>query len=243
MKCSKDFSLKVQNSAPVPTAYWELEEASGNRVDSVQGISLAFSGAGPATIFYQAPGIIGKALGMQNPVIFVEYMIQNSIPLAIGVAGWSLTCWVKFNTPATVSYVTVGWRGAVTFNEFRFKISTVAGNPFMGVFVTDDSFNDYTNDSVAPLTTGVWHHLAMTYSAAGLLTIYLDDAVVVSTNPGLSMTSDVSGNFLIVAAGPLAPETFDCTMDEVGLWLTKALTATDIDALYNAGAGARPPFS
>lgn len=245
MKCQGTVKFTVNPIAvPIPSAYWELEEAGGNRVDSVHGLNLAFEGVGSPLSIVQATGKIAKAVGIQNPAVFVNLIIHANAALRMGATGWTVTCWLKLNTPQAVSELSVTWEGGTGNDFFEVDINidrTLANQSFLGVDIGDDGVGEYTNSTVAPLVTGVWYFVALVYSSTGLVTVYLNNVATLSLNPGLVMTGDTSGSFAIIGIGN--GSAFDVTVDEVGLWLTKPLTAANISALYNSGVGARPPFS
>ena len=94
---TKAFSIKVDPSdIPTPTAYWEFEEASGSRIDSINGVALVPSESNLGSILQQGGKIEygvgfatakGVLIGTVTPDIFSSTVsfFNSGMPLAHGV--------------------------------------------------------------------------------------------------------------------------------------------------------------
>ncbi len=90
------------------------------------------------------------------------------------------------------------------------------------------------------LATNVFQHVALTYDkASGAAAIYLNGVPVAQTNLG-SFTPQTSYPlyFGLRPSGPFSGIYFKGIMDEVGLY-SRALTATEIQAIFDTGAGGK----
>ncbi len=222
-------------SAPAkPSAYWEFEEASGTRFDSI-GVTdnnlLVATGSDAQT----ATGLIGiGAKGKTSVSPFTPFLQSTAGTALTYVPGTGLTIsmWIKWLT-------LTGTRMQLEFNpdalDFLLKVSP-----------TDIVF-DFSpaagSDAVATLanvfTVGPWHLIIAQYNPATQKT-------QVSIDGGALTTSAVTAS----DAGSVTPAVFrfnpinapDVVVDEVGIWLGTVLDASAISYLYNAGAGRRPPL-
>ena len=89
------------------------------------------------------------------------------------------------------------------------------------------------------VTTNEWHHVVVTYNGSGEFKFYLDN-VLRSTNTGVTWT-DLAGTCgTWVGSNNGTGLFFNGKIDEVGAW-DKALTATEVTELYNAGNGKQYP--
>lgn len=209
-------------------AFWELEESSGDRVDStVNGNDLpefnsVTSGGGKqgtAALFTAANS---------------EYL-QIANAALTGVNGGttvSMAGWVKFNTLGVQTRLMAKGIGGAANRSFFFSV--LSTNELSVSTSSDGSSWTATNTTTTwSPTTGVWYHVGWSMNGTSLK-IYVNGSQIGSTftgssslyndNAPLNLSSDGGGGFM------------DGFMDEWGYW-SKELSATDFSNLYNGGSG------
>lgn len=134
--------------------------------------------------------------------------------------------------------------GGSTDTNLKIAYSSIAGSPTFSFWRERAGVaNDYYN-YVTTLTTGTWYHIAITYTGSTLQG-YINGVAV---GAGASSSGNGSGtndnHFILggisngVGGSNWSP---DGKLDEWGVW-NRALSASEIAELYNAGAGLQYPF-
>ena len=206
-------------------SYWELEEASGTRVDSHGSNDLTdVNTVGTAT------GIQGNGADFERSN--TEYLISSTGP---GITGdWSISFWLKqesqtINQWPITSY-TSGEGGILLRVNSDGKLFAQFGN---GGTVSK------TVTTASQITIGSWYHVVFTSDvSAGTngYTVYVNGSSVALTADTSTATSvGAQANMTIGALGA-GTQPFDGVIDEVGIW-SRILSASDVTTLYNSGAG------
>lgn len=226
-------------------AYWKLDESSGNAADATgNGRTMVNVGS----IGY-GPGIIN------NGAIFVndasKYLNDTSDNFSPGSSVFSINLWMKsssldvdrvYSMPPT----TIGSRSFVDLDvnsngTIAAEIAWVSGgNQGLGVTTPNVNWAD-----------GNWHMFTVVIdhsTSKARITIYFDGVQQAqATHASLDYNINVSLRSLIGATvnwssgsveGP-----FNGTIDEVGYWIGKALSSSEVTQLYNGGAGLQYPFT
>ena len=226
----------VKNDASLGASlisFWELEEASGTRVDSVTGSGNDLTENGT--------GGVGQGAGQQgNCADFVagdlDYLsIADASQSGLDITGdMSLACWVKFTSTATqmsfagkwaTSNKSFYWLHNHTTNQLRFN--TVANGT---------SGDTNVNVSWTP-SSATWYHVGIAYDAsAGSVKFYVDGSQQGTTQTGLntSMFNGTAPWQMGTYTGSSLP--IDGLLDEFGVW-NKLLDDTDFSNLYASGTG------
>jgi hypothetical protein len=202
-------------------SYWGFDDASGSSVADVVGGN---TGTWQGTLGSQwGTGKInggGVGNGTDGYVLFANP--------AIGAAA-TVALWVK---PAS------NW-GSLGTGLFDTKPSSVGA---LRVYGTGAAQLGYELGGAAsalrasiPDWTGQWHHVALSLSGGTVTTLFLDGVQVGSG------TNSVSGSSNTFRIGRYNPLSIAASVDEAGLW-SRALSATEVAALYNGGAGRAYPF-
>jgi hypothetical protein len=192
--------------------FWTL---NNTRVGAIGGITLtSYDGAD----HYGASGKIGQ--DWDTGGVAGRWLIQPA-PLFSPTGPWSYSCWVRC-TAVNSSSVRIIWWYPSTRMILRFSETK------QPQFV----LNNVTVTSTVSIGENVWVHLAIVYdpAAANRLAIYVNS---VGTFGGPTVTEPLSATQIYYAgSAPILPGEIDC----IGFW-TRALEQTDVDALYNSGAG------
>ena len=223
---SNDFVLKLP---PVGTtlkngliAYWELEEASGSRLDShTNGLTLTESGTVP-----QVAGKVGNAAHLTTAGNFLSRADDALFDFSLGM---SVAAWVRFPT-------------SVPSGDFLLVSRARSDNEWRLMWLNSDSrFFFQTFDAVA----GSSQIKADTFGAPSADIYYLVVATADNTNIKISVNAGTQDS--VAQSGVIAntaeffrigEQDFNAGFhgDQCGLW-NRALTASEITQLYNAGSG------
>jgi len=214
-------------------SYWELEEASGTRVDSHSTNNLTDIN----TVTQDTSGIQGNAA--KFTAVNSEYLeITNASQTGLDVTtDFSISLWVKLTTLPSVD------------NELVNKAFGTGDSGYRLFMTNDNKLRLYYWNATADTTdisasaffvsadVGNWVHILVTVNLTGSIIMYRNGASV-------SITADTARATTILAAtnpfrlgshhGPGAY--LNGALDEVGLW-TKILTPSDVATLYNGGIG------
>ena len=208
-------------------SYWELEEASGTRIDSHGSYDLTDINT------------VGSATGIQgNSASFVKANSEQlSYPsnLALDIVANSdktIAFWVK-------TAVDTGFTGLVqrwTIDKgYLIRLSDTDGSlQFYGGNGSGTTLSPATGTT--DLADNNWHFVVCTHDGSdNRKRIYIDGN---TTPEGTSIVHSTqaasSGAFLLSGGG--SSSFLDGQLDEVGVW-DRLLTSGEITTLYNSGAG------
>jgi len=150
--------------------------------------------------------------------------------LPASLTAFSISLWAKGSTQ-TASYPELTTNNATNGIEFNFSHSS-ATTKFRAVV------NNVAVASTTTVTDNNWHHGVMTWDGA-TLKLYTD-----AGTPVTAAVTSAAQNFNGISLGDSTDSNtalqYVGLLDEVGYW-SRALTASEVTSLYNAGAGL--PFS
>jgi hypothetical protein len=210
-------------------SYWKLDEASGTRNDTV-----ATNHLGPLN---SPLGVSGK---INNGCQFVAASNQllglaDNASLRV-TSDFTFSFWAKLNTlPAGGAFaITKDDGGATGRRDYGIFHHPTAGWVFS---VTDPATTAVAVGSAS--STGVWIHVLSWWdSADSKLRLRINDAITYVS----SMTGALSQSIASLRVGADGDGVggqlgfFDGILDEIGFW-KRVLTAAEMTALYNGGAG------
>ena len=210
-------------------SYWTLDEASGNRADSVGANTLV-----------ETSGTIAALMAKVNDGADFEladsefFEVADNPALSTGDIDFTLAGWVKLESEGTyqdlVSKYDAGNKAEYSLyynkgqDRFVFEIYNAAGQKVGSV-----------NNGTA-VTPGIWYYIVVWHDS-------VNDVVGMQVNNGAANTgattgtpTDTTANFRM-GADTAAETTFlDGMMDEWGFW-KRLLTQQEKDKLYNNGNG------
>jgi hypothetical protein len=221
-------------------SYWKMDEASGF------GTLADSNGTNTLT----ALGLTAAAGKINNAQVFNASASQSAnIPsnasLQMGATSCSISAWINiFALPASgQGYSFVSKAGAAAHSyEYELGCRNNAGTTQF-VMVVESSGTFYTATATTPaISINTWYHVVGWFDfSTGLCHIRVNDTATFDSLAGAGSTDVGTADFVIGARNYTGSNFFaDATIDEVGLW-KRVLTAIDITALYNGGAGL--PFS
>lgn len=239
--CDKRFQLK--KATVTGGAYFKMDELGGSRVDSVGGNNLVEVNG--AVGF--AAGIISLAASFNGPPPGQPILQSSSNTFFVFPADWSVSFWY-FPVPIGGDAGTriIGNTDPTEAVSGQFVFSTnMSGGPFGIMAVYDAAMNPTA--FFTGVNGAVWNHFVLTWEAGlGRIRVYLNGVLnaQVAGLPALNMANSK----LFIGGPPSAQRVASGSVDEVGLW-KRLLTAAEITALYNGGAGKAfgapgfPPFT
>jgi hypothetical protein len=217
-------------------SYWELEEASGTRVDSHGTNDLAAVNT-PAS----AAAIQGDGLDLENEATNNEQaaIISDASETGLDTAGdFSVSFWVNFETfgDSDASPLIAdndngaGWNSwAIMYSKGSTRFNTYITG---GGSCTAQAFAGVTTD----LSLATWYHFVFNYHEADGESEMFQNGVSLGTSTGRGTNlPDCSYNFSI-GENSSSGENLDGIIDEVGFW-SRPLLVSEVGELYNSGAG------
>lgn len=212
-------------------AYWKMDEASGNRADSVGGFTLTDgntvgSNTGKVSLAADFVGANSESLS-----------VASAAALQAGARDFFFDLWF-FTTSVT----------GVQFLISKGTASSGVGHEY-GLFMNGTSLSWRISAGAAQtslvianttLIINTWYYVACWWEqAAGLVWGQLNNNAAVSS--ALAGTVNTSAAVLSFGAFNAASSFATVRLDEVGRW-NRLLTGAEILARYNGGSGQHPPF-
>lgn len=245
--CTKDYQILVSGGY----MFWKMEEAGGNRVDSIQSVALVpFTTVGGNTV----TGPAGKIL---NGVLLTK--VTGSVGLHVGLATALVA---PFAYVAGDSFSIVGWArrtsGTVAEPEINLTLdlyddaigsnwlTTIILNETLGTaqfFILDNVGAGFSNVNVATgHAVGTFFFFALLYDGAtGLVSGQIDGGGLQVGAGVANLLTAPFGTLLLHSAGPAPAVSNAMQFDEVGFFPV-LLTQAQVNYLYNAGAGQTSPI-
>jgi len=211
-------------------SYWELEEASGTRVDSHGSNDLTDNNT-----VGQGTGIQGNGADFEKANS--EYLnIADNASLSI-TGDMTITGWINPESSTGNDCVVSKWN--TTGNQRSFAFYYTSGNT-MRAFISSDGTNANTSkldiSTAGAITDLTLQQFAIVYDAsAGTIYFYLDGVLNnVSTGHKTSIFDSTADFYLGYFSQDFAY--FDGIQDEMAIY-NRMLTAGEVHNLYNGGSG------
>jgi hypothetical protein len=209
-------------------AYWTLDESSGNADDSVGTNDLTNYN----TTAY-ATGKINNGLDLESSSS--NYMLS---PAFSGGTSWTYSFW--FKPESLIDQVIVG-QDDVDANRIFSHIFGDTNVTFYGW--KSDGTIKHTASTAHGMATGSWYHWVCVWDSAGNMQAYKNGSPFASGVATTGNAKATSEELCIGRQNSSSPTYYsDGVVDEVGVW-SRALTASEVTALYNDGDGLQYPFS
>ena len=222
-------------------SYWKFDEASGDAIDAHGSYDGTTSG-----ITYGVTGKINDCFTFTSG----DYVDMGDQADFEHTDGFSWSIWMKptntINAAAVSSFFFLMSKNEGGTVDGDVMIFWDANNPFSPddghlLFMITEGATDYACYSNAnSFTADTWYHVVVTYDDA-TLKMYVDGTL--QDDEESLAGSDVGTNSapLRACAHSATALTFPGEADEVGVW-DRALTQTDVTALYNSGNGLAYPL-
>ena len=204
---------------------WNMDEASGTRVDRVAGRDLSVGGSVPA-----ATGKNGNAAELNGAP---NYLYNTSVPL-LGARALSFSFWMEWVGSPNAALQIAGNDSSIQILASKIGITrsqlyVAVGGPYVAML---------SNIEVIPFTG--WSHIVVTYDGYGSTNYqkcagYVNGSVLTWETQSGTMSSSwpVDG----IAPGTSQQSSYSSArMDELVIW-NRVLTPVDVAELYNSGTG------
>ena len=199
-----------------------LADATGNVTDLTNNNAVTFVSSAPTPI-----------AAVTNSAKFVaasSQYLSHANATGINVAGidFSIQVWVYPTGTGQISSKTTGGFGSREYDLIR-PFVTGTNDPCRA------EINNGGNITSGSVTTSAWHHLVLTYNnSTNAMILYIDGS---SAATGTSSSDAAGTSQLNIGAGPAPSNYWSGNMALYGTWRNRILSASDVTALYNSGAG------
>lgn len=215
-------------------AYWKLDEASGDALDSKGTNTLT-----------ETSGTIDSTTGKLTNARDFEagdtewFEVADNTDLSAGDIDFTFGCWVK--AESLVNFPTIankGWLVTPTTNsEWRLLYSTGVSRFIFSVCKSTTAVA-VTANNFGAASTGTWYHICVWHDS-------VNDQTGISVNAGTpdtaSTSAGVNDGTSSFQLGAVSAQSlyWDGLIDEA-FFTKRVLTSGERTALYNAGAGCLP---
>lgn len=207
-------------------AFWELEEASGNRTDSVASIVLTDTNTVTSTT-----GKVGTAAQFTLANLEDLDCVDNAA-LSMGDIDFTIQAWAYFDDVAFTHVLVSKGNGLGGTLEYGLYADDTPAIKFR-VDGGGSTFPTVTS-SVTP-STSTWYHIIAWHDS-------VDNEIGIAVNAGTAVTSAYSGGsqdtaqpFYLGYDGS-SGRWHNGRLDQVGIW-KRVLTSGERTSLYNSGSG------
>lgn len=203
-----------------PVAAWNLDESSGNAVDSV-GTNTLTNGS----VTYAA----GK---INNGATFTTGLTSSTSPIS-GSGSWSASMWYKSSTTGTNKQLLLFGSSAQGAKAVIYLYATT-GNAIQ----LDTAGAGLITSSITSSLDGGYHHLVVT-SSGNSFNMYIDNA---SVGSGSTTGMNLGTNSMSIGYDNLNARFPWGAQIDIVQFFNVVLSGAEITELYNTGAGMQYPF-
>jgi len=138
-------------------------------------------------------------------------------------------------------YADTALLGRYTYKQFVIWNEYTAGSYHLHIRTGTGSGWDTACDSNTEVNDKTWHHVVVTFdNSANEIEIYIDGDSVQNCSNTISTPS--SDDALYIGVRSPSSNYYNGSIDELGVW-NRIITASEVQYLYNDGAGVDYPFS
>ncbi len=168
-----------------------------------------------------------------------EYMNLGDFATLDGATSVTWSFWIKFDAGASGTDAIWEKTGA-TVEQFAIRYNATTDNIQVLIFNSALGTNYSRISNSNDFAPGVWHHVAVTWSAASGINIYRNGSVVSmaaasGTNPA-SIASGGTAASCIASSNTSPANLCPCNVDEPALWAGLEASSAQVSEIYNAGS-------
>lgn len=205
-------------------SYYTMDETSGDRFDSVGGLTLTANGTGGVG---SVAGKLGNAADFE--LTEGDYLVNTANTTAdtnITICGW----FRPESTAAVSEFFSLGAGG-----NFSARANTTVLQ-----FVSQAFGQTFNYTGGADVAAGTWYHICAWYDADNNRVGMSKNAVIADA---AASGANGAGTDIFIGAREATPTSpTDGSIDEVGIW-SRILTQTEITCLYGGGTPPAYPFT
>jgi len=210
-------------------AYWKLDESSGNAADSVSGYT-----ATNTNVTYADAKINNGAVYDTNN----DYLSPGDAANLKFSGAHSLNAWINLGGANRALYDMVFFKGNDGVDFWCIALHWTGTNTLRYAINANRANNAQTQlDCTAITVDSNWHMVTATYSGT-VMKVYWDGTEIGTKNATQSIDTTGSWYFGNTNGG----RSVNKKLDELGMW-SRALSSTEVTALYNSGNGIQYPFA
>ena len=217
-------------------SWWQAESNANDYISGNNGIAQ--------NITYTA-GEVGQAFVFNGSSSMIRVPASSSLNVGTN-NGFTIEGWINPANPNDVRPILEWNQGnnGLAGTGVQLWLSA-GGNNELHANVLDTAGNNHAMGASGVMTANTYQHIALTYDkTTGVAVLYHDGVPVATQNLG-SFTPQTSFDLYmgVRPSGPFSNLYFNGKLDEISLY-GRALSACEIQAIYNAGsAGKCPPSS
>jgi hypothetical protein len=206
-------------------AHWDMEEASGTRVDAQGANDLTENGGTIAN----ATGKLGNGADLEESSS-QYFQITDPADLSLGAGvSFSVALWYKPESNASGD--------ALIGKNSEYHLMVDMGSTTQIFFQIRGNNNVFHS---ATLSTGTWYFIVASYNATtGEIAVSVNGGAPETGNEGTNPSD--TGNDVFIGQAFDGSQRIDGMIDSMSFWKGRVLNSTDITNLYNSGNGL--PFS
>lgn len=217
-------------------AYWKLDEASGNAVDSHGSNTLTDTNT--VTSASGKQGTARQFTGANSECL----QIADNAALSMGNFDFTIAAWVYFDSGGGSPVIAGKFSGAGENREYALWFNSGAG--YLSFIISSDGTTGgqvYVDAAAfGAIATGTW------YLVIGWHDSVADNISIQVNNGSISSFLHSAGVFdgaapFVIGALGASSQYFDGRIDEVGVW-KRLLTSTERGQLWNSSVGRTYPF-
>jgi len=237
-------SYYVRPSASLSTnliAYWRLEEASGTRLDELNGCGGSGCDLTDVNTVTQNTGKIGNST--QHTVANQEYLTHvDDADLSMCDCDFTMAAWVYLDTKTVTRAIIGKYATSGNHREYAVRYSSTTDR-FELLLSSAGTASDVfmqANNAGSP-STATWYLIVVWHdSVNNVAGIQVNDGTPNTVAYSLGVNDNTST--LDIGSQDAALVPMDGRIDAVGIW-KRMLTSTERSYLWNGGAGCEYPFS
>jgi hypothetical protein len=215
-------------------AYWKLDEANGNAIDS--------KGSNTGVDNNVVTSTAGKIINARvfDASVFQRFEVDDNTDLSTGDIDFTLGAWVYYSTTLSAGAfpgILSKWDGQSGQSEYLLYLNGDAQRYKFVVSSTGSDASEIVANNAGDPSDNAWHFIIAWHdSIANTLNIQVDNGTVDST----SYSAGVFDSSTAFRIGSLTGVNgWTGNIDEV-FFTKRILTADERSALYNNGLGCRP---
>ena len=216
-------------------AYWRLEEASGTRLDDLNGCGGAGCDMTDNNTVTQNPGTIGNAAQFTNANS--EYLSHvDNADLSVGDIDFTWSVWVYLDSKAANRTIIFKSGGTAATSAYQILYDQVADR-FKFIVGNGTTSGTAQANVLGSPSTATWYFIIGWHDAtANTVNIQVNNGTVNTTS--YSSGGQDEANPFYIGRGTAY---MDGRADEIGFW-KKVLSSGERTLLYNSGVGCQNTF-
>lgn len=223
-------------------AYYKFDSNSQNSVDSVIATETSIS--------YANSGIISNSATFNgtSSLVSIAYKSVFDFNTSTSDVPFSASFWIY---PSNVTVIEREIASKYSSTTSQWVLRQRGTKIEAAIFNSIGAFKYYQfNDATYNLVANTWQHVVLTYDGLGLngsFKLYFNSVLksgAAVTNSGTYTRMSSSNVPVMIGSGRAdSPAYFyNGRLDEIAIWRNKILTQTQINSLYNSGAGITYPL-